>query len=225
MRGMTTIVLADDHPIVRKGLCTLLETEMEFQILGEAGDGLDAVQLVERLQPDVLIVDVLMPGLSGLEVIRHISYCALQTRLIVLSMYANEVYVLEALRNGARGYVLEDSSITDLVQAVRAVVAGRRYLSAPLSERAIAACVHKAQTLASSPYESLTSREREVLHLAAAGSTSAQIAARLFLSSRTVETHRANMMRKLVLRTQADLIRYAIERGILPIKEGSNRQP
>jgi DNA-binding NarL/FixJ family response regulator len=221
---MTTIVLADDHPIVRRGLRTLLETEIGFQILGEAGDGLDAVQLVERLQPDVLIVDVLMPGLNGLEVTRQVSQRTAQTHVIVLSMHANEAYVLEALRNGASGYVLKDSSITDLVQAVREVVAGRRYLSAPLSERAIAAYVDKAQTRTPSPYESLTSREREVLHLAAEGYTSAQIAKRLYLSPRTVETHRANLMRKLSLRTQADLTRYAIERGILPIIDGPDRQ-
>jgi DNA-binding NarL/FixJ family response regulator len=143
-----------------------------------------------------------------------------QTRVIVLSMYANEAYVLEALRNGASGYVLKDSGITDLVQAVREVMAGRRYLSAPLSERAIAAYVEQSQTRSRSPYERLTSREREVLHLAAAGHTSAQIAKRLYLSPRTVETHRANLMRKLGLRSQADLTCYAIERGILPAIEG-----
>jgi two-component system, NarL family, response regulator NreC len=213
---MTTIVLADDHPIVRRGLRTLLETERGLQIVGEAGDGLEAVHLVESLQPDVLIVDVLMPGLSGLEVTRQVSQRTAKTRVIVLSMYANEAYVLEALRNGASGYVLKDSGITDLVQAVRDVVAGRRYLSAPLSERAIAAYVEKAHTRDPTPYESLTSREREVLHLVAEGHTSAQIAKRLYLSPRTVETHRANLMRKLGLRSQADLTRYAIERGILP---------
>jgi DNA-binding NarL/FixJ family response regulator len=215
---MTTIVLADDHPIVRRGLRTLLETETDSHILGEAGHGLEAVQLVESLQPDVL-----MPGLSGLEVTRQVSQRTAQTRVIVLSMYANEAYVLEALRNGASGYVLKGSNITDLVQAVRDVVAGRRYLSAPLSERAIAAYVEKAQTRAPSPYESLTTREREVLHLAAEGHTSAQIAKRLYLSPRTVETHRANLMRKLSLRSQADLTRYAIERGILPAMGGPDR--
>jgi DNA-binding NarL/FixJ family response regulator len=213
---MTTIVLADDHPIVRRGLRTLLETERGLQIVGEAGDGLEAVHLVESLQPDVLIVDVLMPGLSGLEVTRQVSQRTAKTRVIVLSMYANEAYVLEALRNGASGYVLKDSGITDLVQAVRDVVAGRRYLSAPLSERAIAAYVEKAHTRDPTPYESLTSREREVLHLVAEGHTSAQIAKRLYLSPSTVETHRANLMHKLGLRSQADLTRYAVERGILP---------
>jgi DNA-binding NarL/FixJ family response regulator len=220
---MTTIVLADDHPIVRRGLRTLLEIKIGFQIFGEAGDGLNAVQLVECLQPDVLIVDVLMPGLSGLEVTRLVSQRTAQTRVIVLSMYANEVYVLETLRNGASGYVLKDSSITDLVQAVRDVVTGRRYLSAPLSDRAIEAYVEKAHTRTPSPYENLTSREREVLHLAAEGYTSAQIAKRLYLSPRMVETHRANLMRKLGLRSQADLTRYAIERGILPALEGPDR--
>ena len=145
MLGLTTIVLADDHPIVRRGLRTLLETESGLQMPGEAGDALEAVQLVECLQPDVLTVDVLKPGLSGLEVIRQVSQRTAQTRVIVLSMHANETYDLEALRDGASGYVLKGSSITDLVQAVRDVVSRGRYLSAPLSEPAIEADVEKAQ--------------------------------------------------------------------------------
>jgi DNA-binding NarL/FixJ family response regulator len=216
--SMTTIMLADDHPVVRQGLRALLGAEPDFRLIGEAGDGLEAVQLVERLQPHVLVLDLMMPGLNGLEVTRQVSQRSPQTRIIILSMHANEAYVLEALRNGAAGYVLKDSSVTDLVQAVREVAAGRRYLSPPLSERVIDAYVQKAKEATLDVYETLTAREREVLHLAAEGLTNPEIAARLFISPRTAEIHRANLMRKLSLHTQTDLIRYALRRGILPME-------
>lgn len=215
---MTTIVLADDHHIVRQGLRALLEAEPDFGLVGETGDGLEAVQLAERLRPDVIVLDLMMPGLNGLEATRQIAARAPQTRVVILSMHANEAYVLEALRNGAAGYVLKDSSAAELVRAVREVVAGRRYLSPPLSERAIEAYVQKAQETPQDPYDALTNREREVLHLAAQGHSSAEIAARLSLSPRTVETHRAHLMRKLGLRSQTDLIRYALQRGIIPLE-------
>jgi DNA-binding NarL/FixJ family response regulator len=214
---MTTIVLADDHHLVREGLRVLLETEPGFEVVGEAADGLSAVQMVERLHPDVVIADLMMPDLNGLEVARHVSQYASGTHIIILSMHANEAYVLEALRNGVGAYVLKDSRANDLVHAVYEVLAGRRYLSPPLSERAIASYVEKAQTAELDPYETLTTREREVLHLAAQGYSASEMASRLFLSPRTVETHRANLMRKLDLHTQTDLIRYALRRGIIPL--------
>jgi len=133
----TTIVLAGDHFIVRQTLRALLEAEPDFRVIGEAGDGLETMPLVERLRPQVLVLDLLMPGLSGLEVARQVRQRAPETRVIVLSMHANEAYVLEALRHGAAAYVLKETSSAELVQAVRAVVAGRRYLSRPLSERAL----------------------------------------------------------------------------------------
>ena len=215
---MTTILLADDHRIVRQGLRALLEAEPDFSLVGETGDGLEAIQLAERLQPDIIVLDLMMPGISGLEATRQIGDNCPQTRIIILSMHADEAYVLEALRNGASGYVLKDSSADDLVRAVREVEAGRRYLSPPLSERAIEAYTRKAQETSMDPYEELTNREREVLHLAAEGHSSTEIAERLSISSRTVETHRANMMRKLDLHSQTDLIRYALKRGIIPME-------
>jgi two-component system response regulator NreC len=210
------IVLADDHHVVREGLRTLLETEPDFSIVGEAADGLAAVDLVERLKPDVLVADLMMPSLSGLEVARQVTLRSPTTRVVILSMYANEPYVLEALRNGAVGYVLKDSTGADLVQAVRQVLTGDRYLSPPLSARAIEAYVQKAEGGSLDIYETLTTREREILHLAAQGCSNAEVATRLSISPRTAETHRANMMRKLGLRTQVDLVRYALRRGILP---------
>jgi two-component system, NarL family, response regulator NreC len=212
----TTIVLADDHPLVRQGLRTLLQAEPEFRLIGEAGDGLEATRLVEDLKPNVLVLDLMMPGIKGLEVIRQVTKHSPQTRVVVLSMYANEAYVMEALRNGAAGYVLKESNLVELVEAVRAVARGRRYLSPPLSERAIEEYTQKAKGAPLDRYEALTTREREVLHLAAEGHTNAEIGKRLFISPRTVEVHRANLMRKLELHSHTDLIRYALKRGIIP---------
>jgi DNA-binding NarL/FixJ family response regulator len=212
---MPTVILADDHAIVRHGLRALLETEPGLSLIGEADDGLTAVRLVEQLKPDILIVDLMMPGLSGLEVMRQVRKCSPQTRIIVLSMHANEAYVLEALRNGALGYVLKGSEVRDLVHATQQVAAGRRYLSTPLSERAIEVYVQKAEASALDDYEILTTRERQVLHLAAEGLTNAEIGARLFISPRTAEVHRARLMRKLGLQSHTELIRYAIRRGLI----------
>jgi len=211
---MITILLADDHSIVRQGLRALLEVEPDFCIVGEAADGLEVTQLIEYLQPDVLVLDLMMPGLDGLEVTRRVNQRSPQTRIIILSMYGNEAYVVEVLRNGAAGYVLKKSTADELVRAVRAVVAGQRYLSPPLSEQTIETYMQKADESTQDLYDLLTTREREVLYLVAEGHTNAEIAARLFISPRTVEMHRANLMRKLDLRSQADLIRYALRRGI-----------
>jgi two-component system, NarL family, response regulator NreC len=216
---MTTIVLADDHHIVRQGLRALLEAESDLKVIGEAGDGLEAVRHVETLNPGVLVLDLMMPGLNGLDVLRKLKKRSPQTQIVILSMYANEAYVLEALSNGASAYVLKDSSSADLVQAVREAAAGRRYLSPPLSARAIEAYQEKAKAATLDPYQTLTSREREVLHLAAEGLTNNEIASRLGISSRTAETHRSNLMHKLDLHTQADLIRFALRRGIISMEE------
>ncbi len=212
----TRIVLADDHHVVREGLRALLEAEPDLTVAGEAADGLTTVHLVERVKPDVLVVDVMMPALNGLEVTRQVVRRSPDTRVIVLSMYSDESYVMEALKNGAAGYVLKSSTRSDLVQAIREVMAGERYLSAPLSARAVEAYVERAKGTEVGAYDTLTSREREVLQLAAEGHTNAEIAARLSISSRTVETHRSAVMRKLGLRRQTDLVRYALRRGILP---------
>ena len=211
----TTIVLADDHHVVRQGLRALLETEPDFTLVGEAGDGLDAVRVTERLKPNVLIVDLMMPGINGLEVTRQVSERTPQTRVLVLSMHANDAYVLEALKNGASGYLLKNSAASDLIHAVREVSAGHRHLSPAISERAIELLVQKTQASTLDVYETLTTREREVLQLAAEGHPNTEIAERLFISSRTVETHRSNLMRKLGLENHTDLILFAVRRGII----------
>ncbi|MBS1811808.1 MAG: response regulator transcription factor [Acidobacteria bacterium] len=216
---MTSIVLADDHPIVRRGLRSVLEAEQGFTLIGEVGEGLEAVRMVESLQPDVLITDLMMPGLTGLEVTRQVKQRVPQTKVIILSMHATESYVLEALRNGANGYVLKDTVADELVRAIREVLVGRRYLSSQLSERAIESYVQKAESTAVDSYDSLTTREREVLKLAAEGLTNVEIAERLYISPRTAETHRANLLKKLNLSNHTELIRYAIRRGILSLDE------
>ncbi len=216
---MTTIILADDHPIVRRGLRSVLEVEKDFSLIGEAGDGIEAVRLVENLTPNILITDMMMPGLTGLEVTRQVRHRVPKVKIIVLSMHAAESYVLEALRNGANGYVLKDSAADELVHAIREVLAGRRYLSSQLSERAIETYIQKSESSITDSYDSLTNREREVLKLAAEGCTNNEISERLFISPRTAETHRANLMKKLSLSNHTELIRYAIRRGLLPLDE------
>ena len=212
----TTVVLADDHQVVRKGLRALLEAEEDLSVVGEAADGLEALDLVERFQPTVLVADVVMPGLSGPDVAREVRRRSPGTRTVILSMYANEAYVLEALTNGAYGYVVKEASAAEFLRAVREAAAGRRYLSPPLSESAVADYAHRRRGQPVDLYEALTPRERAVLHLAGEGLTSAEIGARLAISGRTAETHRANLMRKLGLRGHIDLVRYTIARGIVP---------
>ena len=218
------ILLADDHQVVREGFRALLQAEPDFDIVAETGDGLETVRLAEHQKPHVLVVDLMMPGLNGLEVARQITQRLPSTHVVVLSMHANEAYVLEALKNGACAYVLKDASAAELVRAVREANAGRRYLSPPLSEPAIDSYIQRTRNSDSLDlYDTLTNREREVLQLGAEGHTNAEIAGRLFISPRTVETHRANVMHKLGLRSQTELVRYALRRGILPMEDTVKR--
>ncbi len=213
---MTSIVLADDHHVVRLGLRALLSAESGLEIVGEASDGLETVRLVESLRPDILLVDLMMGGINGLEVTRQLSKRVPGTSVIILSMYGNQGYVVEALRGGAKAYVLKEATSEELVRAIHEVAAGRHYLSSSLSERVIEGYIRKPVATGMDSYDTLTAREREVLHMAAHGNTSAEIATRLFISRRTVEIHRANVMRKLGLHNQTQLLRYALQRGILP---------
>lgn len=210
-----TVLVVDDHELVRAGVLALLESEPDLRVVGVATDGLEALSLVERLRPSVILLDLMLPGLSGLEVLRQLPTRAPGVRAVILSVHDNLAYVLEAMRNGAFAYVLKDAPPSELLHALREAAASRRYLAPPLSERRLE--IYEAQTQSSipDPYETLTTREREVLHLTAEGRTSMEVGQMLFISSRTVEGHRATLMRKLGLATQKDVVRYALRRGIL----------
>ena len=211
-----TILLADDHIVVRQGLRSLLELEPEFKVVGEASNGVEAIQMVEQLRPHILVLDLMMPALNGLEVTRRVHDL---TRVLMLSMHADESYVMEALKGGAYGYLLKDSTATELVQAVTMVSEGRRYLGSPFSEQAIATYMQRARSTPQDPYDTLTAREREVLQLVVEGNSSNEISSMLSISARTVETHRANLMRKLKISSQVELIRFALKRGLLPLED------
>ncbi len=213
---MTNIVIVDDHTVVRQSLKKLLELESDFKIVGETGDGLEAIHLVEQLKPDVIVVDLMLVGMNGIEVTRQVTKHFPKTAVVILSMYGSEGYVYEAFRAGAKAYILKESTSDQLVKAIHEAIVGRRYLSPPLSERTIESYAKKAESSNGGLRDSLTNREREVLYMAAQGLTNAEIADRLYISRRTVEVHRSSMMQKLVLRTQTDLIRYGLQHGILP---------
>jgi DNA-binding NarL/FixJ family response regulator len=211
---MTTAIIADDHDIVRRGLRGIIESEGSFRVIAEAADGLSATQLVDKLKPHVLVLDLNMPRMHGIEVLRQTRSNSPHTRVIVLSMHNDEPYVIEALRAGAMAYILKGSESAEISHALKEVLAGRRFLSATLSEWAINALVAKPVD-DSDPLHSLTPRERTVLQLAAEGYSNPEIAEKLFISPRTAETHRTNLMRKLALQTQTDLVRFAIRKGLI----------
>ena len=209
-----SVLLAEDHPVVREGLRAMLEAEGDFQVVGQTGNSSEVGGMVEELQPDVLVLDLIMPGIGGLNALRELARRRLSTRVVVLSMYANEAYVLEALQNGAGAYVLKQSEAAELVRGIREVAKGRRYLSPPLSQRAVEAYAKRAKGTIAAREAELTAREKEVLMLVGQGFTSAQIGERLFISVRTVESHRSNLTKKLGLHSQAEMVRTALRREL-----------
>jgi two-component system response regulator NreC len=214
-----TILLGDDHAILRQGLRLLLEAEPDFVIVGEASTGVEVMMKIDMLHPDVVVLDVGIPDLNGLEITRQIHQRYQHTQVVILSMHAKEAYVLEALKNGASAYVLKGSDANELIQAIRQAMQGIRYLSPPLSERAIEAYLEMIKDRGLDPYDTLTNREREILHLVLESHSNSEIASRLMISPRTVEVHRAKMMHKLGLNSQVDLVRFAMQRGIIPVEE------
>jgi len=216
-----TIVLADDHGVLRQGLRLLLEEEPDFRVIGETGDGREVTPLVERLHPDVLVLDLILPGLGGLDVARQVHRQFPATRMVILSMHGGVAYVAESLSAGAQAYVLKKSSAAELVRAIREVMAGRPYLSPALSDNLgdiqQRLTAHRRQMKDTrGAYESLTGRERQVLQLVGEGYTSAQVAERLVISPRTVDMHRRHIFRKLGLSGEAALARYAVQHGLIP---------
>ena len=210
---MIRVVLCDDHAIVRAGIRALLERESDISIVAEAASGHEAVTLVQKLQPDLLLLDLSMPSGNGLDAIARIRQVAPRCRVLVLSMHSAPEYVRPALRAGAQGYLVKGSGLSDLLRAVRVVLDGGQFLGAEL-----AAIVSPAASLPDAPeddLERLTPREREVLQLVAEGQTNRQIASRLGLSPKTVDSHRTNLMRKLGLHDAQGVTRFAVRRGLI----------
>src|SRR5512143_1529132 len=214
-----SVLLADDHPLIRRGLRTLLEGEPDLSVVGEAEDGIEVVLLAERLRPDIMIVDMMMPNLNGLEVIKEVRQRLQGTRLIVLSMQSADPYVVEAFRAGASGYVLKDGAPGEVVKAIRTALAGDLYLSPKLPEGLAPGQGARPKSAKGGAYESLTDREREVFQMAAEGKTAAEIASILCISPRTAELHRSRMMNKLGIRSQTELVLCAVRRGILSTEQ------
>jgi DNA-binding NarL/FixJ family response regulator len=210
------IVLADDHTILREGLRALLSADPDFEIIGEAGDGREAVRCVEKLGPDLLLMDLSMPRMSGMDAISEIKRRYPETKIIALTVHKTEEYLLSTLQAGVDGYVLKDATHEELVMAIHNVMAGKRYLSPGISQKVIEGYLDgKEDSLAASSWQKLSQREREVLKLIAEGYKNKEIAEDLCISLKTVEKHRANLMKKLDLHNAAVLTVYAVEKGLV----------
>jgi DNA-binding NarL/FixJ family response regulator len=210
------VLLADDHGIVRRGLKTLLETEPGITVVAEAADGLEALRLCDEHQPDLLILDIGMPKLNGLEVAARAQKVERPPRVIILSMHADESYIIRALAAGARAYLLKDATDEDLLPAVRSVAAGKPFFSPAVTAVLVEDYVRRMQSLGvTDSYHLLTDREKEVLQLLAEGRSNKEVATLLDLGLSTVETHRANLMQKLNLHNTAEIVLYAVRKGII----------
>jgi DNA-binding NarL/FixJ family response regulator len=208
------VLVADDHTLVRESLVNVLDASGACTVVAQAADGLAAVEKALQVRPDVAIVDISMPGLNGIEVVRRLHAELPETRTLVLTMHEDEEYVLHVVRAGASGYLLKDSPISELINAVQQLHAGRAHFGAAAA-RVLANQVQKPESTGGDPYGRLTPREREVFHMIVEGRTSKEIAARLGISTKTAENHRANVLDKLDARNTADVVRYAVRRGLL----------
>ena len=208
------VLLADDHTIVRAGIRGLLQGLAGIEVVGEAGDGHEVLQLAETLHPNVVLLDVAMPGLNGLEAARRLASIDASMRVVILSMHNSEEYVLRALRAGCAGYLLKGSAVSELEVAVRAVARGETYLSPAVSKQVVDEYVGRTGG-AADPIDALTPRQREILQLVAEGHTSKEIAQRLALSFKTVEAHRAQIMERLGVHEVAGLVRFAMRVGLI----------
>jgi DNA-binding NarL/FixJ family response regulator len=210
------ILLADDHTLVRQGLRKVLEERPEWEVVAEAGDGREAVRLAEQFKPDVCVLDVAMPLLNGVEATRQIARRVPHTRILVLSMYSDEAYVAQILQAGAAGYILKDSADVDLIHAVSEVARGKSFFSPPIARVMLDDYVRQlAEKGISDRFDSLSDREREVFQLIAEGKVNKEIATLLSISPSTVETHRARIMEKLDLHSAAEIVLYAVRRGVI----------
>jgi DNA-binding NarL/FixJ family response regulator len=209
---MIRVAIADDHAIFRQGLLKLLQTAADITVVGAAGDGREALELIDRERPDLAVLDIAMPGLNGLELADELNRLGLATRVIFLTMHNDLLTARKAIRSTAWGYLPKDDAFEELLQAIRAVAAGRKFISPRLSDQVFAAGAGQGKTTA------LTERECQVLGLIAAGLTNKQVGDRLFISVKTVETHRTKIMHKLGVHSTADLVKYAIRTGIYELE-------
>ena len=208
------ILLVEDHIVVRQGLKALLSGESDIEVVGEADNGREALQRVSDLQPDLVLMDISMPGLNGIEATRQICQNHPGVEVVILSMHSNEEYVFQVLRAGASGYVLKQSDSSEVLTAIRAALAGGSFLSPPISRAVIDDYIHRAEARGrSDTLDLLTPREREVLQLLAEGLSNQEIADQLSISVKTVETHRGNMMKKLSVESKTELVKYALRKG------------
>ena len=214
-----TVLLADDHTIVRDGLRYLLEAQPDIEVVGDAADGREAVKLATLLKPDIVIIDITMPELNGIEATYQIRQLCPSTRIIILSMHANTRHIARALEAGAQGYLIKESAGIEVVEAVRAVFAGHNYLSQTVSDTVVTDYVSQRRAMEyKSPLESLSAREREVLQLVVEGKSSAVIASILNLSPKTVESYRSRLMQKLDISDIPSLVKFAIQQGLTPLE-------
>jgi two-component system response regulator NreC len=211
------VIIADDHVMVRQGFMVLLNAQPDIEVIGEAADGNEMVELAENLRPDVVLADISMPNLNGIEATKLIHQRYPDMPVVMITIHTSSSYVIRALRNGARGYVVKNDDFQHVIQAIKTVSLGQRYLSSQVSEQIIDAVI-SGTSLDYNLDERISIREREILQLIAEGNTNSQIAKKLVISARTVETHRTNIMRKLELTSQIDILRYAIQHGIIHLE-------
>ncbi|MCJ7578592.1 MAG: response regulator transcription factor [candidate division Zixibacteria bacterium] len=216
--GKIRLLVADDHKIFRQGIKKLLEEEKDLQVVGEAKDGREAVKKAEELKPDIVLMDVAMADLNGMEATRQIKKALPDTKILMLTMHKNEEYVLQSFQAGACAYVLKEGAVEELVSAIHSVYNDKSYLSPTISKTVVDAYLRKMETgKMETPFDLLTDREREVLQLIAEGYTNREVAKSLYISVKTVEAHRAHIMQKLDIHEVARLVKYAIQKGLVDL--------
>ena len=213
--GMIDVVLADDHVMVREGLAAIVAKDPQIRVVGQCADGLAVLRMAAKLKPDVVILDISMPGLNGVDACRKLTRANEDVAVLILTMHNDEQFVARALESGASGYLVKEAAATQLSQAVRAVARGELFLGPGISKSVVARLVEGG---GQDPYDELTARERQVLHLVAEGKTNRRIAEELDLAVKTVDTHRASLMRKLNIHDQTSLVKYAIRRGLISLE-------
>ncbi len=215
--GKIKVLVADDHTILRQGIKALLDNQEGIEVIGEAKDGREALAIIEETLPDVVLMDIAMPGLNGLEATRRIKKKFPRMKVLVLTMYTNEEYIFQILNAGANGYLVKETAFQDLISAIKAVYKNEAFMSPSISKKVINSYIKKAQDEEEQTCEILTTREREILQLIAEGNSSKKIAELLFISPKTVETHRTHIMDKLNIHNRTGLIKYAIRKGMVDV--------